>query len=390
MSVGRIAFAGFAAGAAFMYFADPDRGKRRRALIRDQSVRMSHRFSGLMDKAARDAANRARGAACAFRSAFRGGATLDDVVVQRVRSKLGRLVGHPHAVEVSSSGGVVTLSGLVLRSEEAHLLRCVKAIAGVRGVHNRLEAHDSSEHISSLQGGRRRESRSELFQQRWTPALRVAAGALGGTLIAYGIRGKRPGAIAGGLAGAALLGRAVLNRELADLAGIGDGARVAAFDKTIHIQAPPEEVFKFLSDYQKLPLFMSHLKEVRDLGGEKSHWVAEGPAKIPVSWDAEITQSVPNKLLAWRSVPGSIVETQGVVRFDANSHGGTRVNIRMAYKPPAGLLGHYISALFGADPKSEIDDDMVRLKSLLEIGKTRVHGVRVEKQSLEVRPAGSA
>ena len=38
------------------------------------------------------------------------------------------------------------------------------------------------------------------------------------------------------------------------------------FDKAIHIQAPVEEVFAFWSDYQKFPCFMSHLKEVHDLG----------------------------------------------------------------------------------------------------------------------------
>jgi hypothetical protein len=39
--------------------------------------------------------------------------------------------------------------------------------------------------------------------------------------------------------------------------------------------------------------------------------------------------------------------------------------------------------LFGADPKSEIDEDMVRLKSLIEVGKTRAHGVQVDRESLQ-------
>jgi uncharacterized membrane protein len=55
----------------------------------------------------------------------------------------------------------------------------------------------------------------------------------------------------------------------------------------------------------------------------------------------------------------------------------------MTYKPPAGLLGHYVSSLFGADPKSEMDQDLARLKSLIETGKTRAHGVRVEKDSID-------
>ncbi|MBV8846345.1 MAG: SRPBCC family protein [Bryobacterales bacterium] len=384
MNAVKIAISGFAAGAAYMYFSDPDRGKRRRALVRDQSIRISNRFTSLLDKARRDAANRVQGTACAVRSLFRDRTTLDDIVVQRVRSKLGRLVSHPHAVEVASAGGNVTLSGLVLRNEETHLVRCVRAVPGVRSVDNKLEAHDSAEHVSSLQGGQRRESRSELMQQNWTPALRVTAGALGGVLLSYGARKSGPGAIAGRLAGAALVSRAISNRQFCELTGVGNHARGVDVSKTIHIQAPAEEIFKYWSQYDKLPLFMSHLKEVRDLGNGKSHWVAEGPGGIPVSWDAEIIQAMPNKLLAWHSVPGSTVETEGVVRFDPNSHGGTRVTIRMRYKPPAGVLGHYITSLFRANPKSEIKEDMVRLKSLLEIGKTRAHGVRVDKQSLNL------
>jgi uncharacterized membrane protein len=383
MNVVKTALSGFAAGAVAMYFSDPDRGKRRRAIVRGQSVRMWNSFSRLLDKAERDAVNRARGVGYATQAVFRNRRTDDQILVERVRSQLGRLVSHPHAIDVTAKDAKIVLKGDLLQSELRHLVRCVKAVPGVENVEEQLKIHESSEHISSLQGGSRRESRSELRQQNWTPALRMGAGAVGGALISYTSRKKGPLALAGGFAGAALLGRAVCNRELRDLVGIGDGARAVEFDKTMHIQAPVEEVFRYFSDYEKLPCFMTHLKEVRDLGSGKSHWVAEGPGGMSISWDAEVTQSVPNKLLAWRSLPGSRVDTEGVVRFDQNSNGGTRLTVRMWYKPPAGVFGHYVAALFGTDPKSEIDDDLVRLKSLIEVGKTRAHGVRVNRESMQ-------
>jgi uncharacterized membrane protein len=200
-------------------------------------------------------------------------------------------------------------------------------------------------------------------------------------LVTDGVRKHGFGAATESMVGAALIGRAIFNREFRDIVGVGDGARVIEFEKAIHVQAPVDEVFRFWSDYEKLPRFMSHLKEVHDLGAGRSHWVAEGPGGIPVSWDAEVTQCIPNKLLAWRSLPGSTVETEGTVRFDEDSK-GTRVGVRMFYKPPAGVLGHYVASLFGADPKSDMDDDMVRLKSLMEVGKTRAHGVRVEREAV--------
>ena len=383
MNAVKTAISGFAAGAAAMYFSDPDRGRRRRALVRDQSVRMWKNLSGLVDKAERDAANRARGIGCAIQATFRSCRADNPILVERVRSRLGRLVSHPHAIDVIAEDGKLLLRGDVLQTEFSHLVSGISAVPGVKHVEPELHVHESSENISSLQGGRRRESRSELRQQNWTPALRMLAGALGGTLVSYATRKNGPLALAGGLAGTALLGRAICNRELGYLLGIGDGARAVEFDKAIHIQAPVEEVFRYFSDYETLPSFMTHLKEVRNLGNGRFHWVAEGPGGISISWDAEVTQSIPNKLLAWRSLPGSRVDTEGVVRFDQNSNGGTRLSIRMWYKPPAGVLGHHIASLFGADPKSEIDDDMVRLKSLIEVGKTRAHGVRVNRESLQ-------
>jgi uncharacterized membrane protein len=386
----KLAMSGFAAGAALMYLTDPDRGKRRRALLRDRSVRAMNGLSCFLDKAQRDAANRAEGVFSTVGALFRNRPVSDYVLLQRVRSRLGRAVSHPHAIEVNCNGGRIVLKGPVLDHEVPRLMRCVRAVPGVMGVENKLDVHHSSENISSLQGGVRRESRSEIMQQNWTPSLRIAAAAAGGTLISYGLVKGGPLGVASGAAGAALLGRAVFNREFRDIVGVGDGTRAVECDKTIHIQAPVEEVFKFLSDFQKLPRFMTHLKEVRELGNRRLHWVAEGPGGIPVSWDADITEFVPNKLLAWRSVPGSKVDTEGVVRFDENANGGTRVGIRMFYKPPAGVLGHYIASLFGADPKSELDDDMVRLKSLLELGKTHAHGVEVRRESLQPGPAPGA
>jgi uncharacterized membrane protein len=375
--------AAVAAGAAAMYFSDPDRGNRRRALARDRSVGTWNDFTGLLDKARRDAANRTRGTGCAIAGVFRKRPADDQVLVDRVRTRLGRLVSHPHAIDVTARDGTVTLKGDVLRSEFEALVRRIGFVRGVKHVEQELRVHDSSEHISSLQGGVRRETRSEFTQQNWTPALRIAAGALGSSLLSYAVRKDGARAVATGLAGAALLGRAVCNRELSRMLGIRSGRRAVEFEKCVHIQAPVEEVFRYWADYEKLPRFMTHLKEVRDLGNGKSHWVAEGPGGISTSWDAERTKHIPNKLLAWRSLPGSGVETEGVVRFDANANGGTRVSIRMGYKPPAGMVGHYILSLFGADPRSEIDEDMVRLKSLIELGKTRAHGVQVTREMFQ-------
>ena len=50
-----------AAGAAVMYIFDPDRGGRRRALIRDKAVGLSNDAKDAIDKKSTDLRNRAQG-----------------------------------------------------------------------------------------------------------------------------------------------------------------------------------------------------------------------------------------------------------------------------------------------------------------------------------------
>ena len=76
--------------------------------------------------------------------------------------------------------------------------------------------------------------------------------------------------------------------------------------------------------------------EVRHLGEGRSHWVAAGPAGTSVTWDAEITVYEPNRRLAWRSTPSSMIENAGLIHFDAYPDGSTRVHLRWSYNPPAG------------------------------------------------------
>jgi uncharacterized membrane protein len=107
---------------------------------------------------------------------------------------------------------------------------------------------------------------------------------------------------------------------------------------------------------------------------------------VSVEWDAVITEWVPNETIAWESVEGSTVETGGRVRFRATPEGSTEINVRMYYKPPAGRLGHTVASLLGTDPKRAMDADMVRLKSLLEEGKTRAKEERVHLEEVIPKP----
>ena len=79
-----------------------------------------------------------------------------------------------------------------------------------------------------------------------------------------------------------------------------------------------------------------------------------------------ITVEAPGALLAWRSEPGAVLENAGAVRFSREGT-GTRLDLRFCYNPPT-EAGAAVAALFGADPRAQLNQDLGRLKSLLESG----------------------
>jgi len=213
---------GIGLGAALMYMLDPDRGRRRRALLRDQLVRVAHGTPDAVGAAARDLSNRARGLAAGAGSMLSSEEVSNEVLVARVRSKMGRVVSHPHAIEVTADQGRVTLGGPVLAREVAHLLSCVSRVRGVAGVESRLEVHAEAGNVPALQGGRRRPvHRFEFFQENWSPTARLLAGLTGGALAAYGLSRRDLLSLALGAVGVGLLARGVTNIDMRSLAGAG-------------------------------------------------------------------------------------------------------------------------------------------------------------------------
>jgi uncharacterized membrane protein len=366
-----------------MYLLDPDRGARRRALVRDRSVHALHQAQSLAEKGRRDLTYRTRGLLAGARALFRHDFAPDELLVPRVRAAMGHAVSHPHAVEVIASNGRVTLRGPVLAGDVRRLLRRVAAVPGVTAIDDQLEVHTTADAVPALQGGYRRPG---VRSERWSPVTRLGLGALAAGLCAWGLaRRDRAGAFLAG-AGAALLVRDVANQPLGRLLGVGDGRCAVDFHKTITVRAPVADVFAFFSNIESFPRFMAHVKEVRRTGDDRYHWVAAGPAGIPIAWDGEITARVPDETFAWRSLPGALIENAGIARFEASPDGSTRLDIRMSYNPPAGALGHLVAALFGADPKHAMDEDLVRFQSILERGKTTAHGDVVHIEDLA--PAG--
>lgn len=151
-------------------------------------------------------------------------------------------------------------------------------------------------------------------------------------------------------------------------------------NKAVTINRSAEDLYQFWRNFENLPQFMDHLVSVKNLGGNRSHWVAKAPLGKTVEWDAEVTDDVPNHRIAWRSLEGADVTNAGSVEFTpAAGNRGTMLRVEMSYDPPGGKIGATVAKLAGQAPDKQVPVDLMRFKQLLEAG---------EIASTEGQPAG--
>jgi uncharacterized membrane protein len=222
--------------------------------------------------------------------------------------------------------------------------------------------------VASQAAGRMRSAMQGMRGGDWAPGVRGSALLGGGLLALYGLMRRSPLGIVASVAGLALLARGIGNQPLRSMLSGQSLGQPVDLQKTVHIDASPEEVYDLWSNYENFPRFMAHVAEVRDLGRGRSHWRVKGPAGSEFEWDSKLTEESRPRRLAWRSEPGAEIPNAGSVQFEPARRGGTDVTVRMSYTPPAGMLGHGLASLLGADPKRQMDDDLAHMKALVERG----------------------
>lgn len=139
--------------------------------------------------------------------------------------------------------------------------------------------------------------------------------------------------------------------------------------RSIDINRPAAELYRFWRALDNLPRIMSHLKSVDVISDRLSHWVVNTLPGLPtVEWDAEIINDVENERIGWRSLNESDVDHAGSVEFETSGEGSTRVTVTLQYEPLAGRLGTAVAKLIGQDPELKIADDLQRFKESMEAG----------------------
>lgn len=354
-------------GAGAMYFLDPRLGNRRRALALDQLHRLSRVTGEGLDAGWRDLQNRVVGTAAEVGAVFACHDAPDDVIAARVRSKAGRFLSHPAALEVDVLDGNVALRGPVLRHEAQPLVNAIRLVRGVRSVHDELDVREEAGDEPALQGAECGEACGQGWAGNWAPATRLLASGIGGAMLLNCLARPSLSAMVCGVIGAGLLTRALSNRNVAEALGATSEGRAIDIRKTITIDAPVEDVFDFFAQPKNLERISDIVSKVEMRPGGRFTKQMQ-LAGVPVRFEERITRSEPHRVFATSSEPGSPFEYAKQFRFDRTG-GGTRVDVLFSYKPPGGVLTHAAAGALGFDPKTLLDDLLMRAKSLFETGR---------------------
>jgi uncharacterized membrane protein len=130
--------------------------------------------------------------------------------------------------------------------------------------------------------------------------------------------------------------------------------------ETIEVNVPVNTAYNQWTQFEDFPQFMASVHEIRQLDDKHLHWKAN-VAGQEKEWDAEITEQIPDKRIAWRSVTG--VPNGGVVTFHKISDDVTRITLQMDYQPEGPL--EKLGDAFGA-VRMEARGNLQKFKEMLE------------------------
>ena len=137
--------------------------------------------------------------------------------------------------------------------------------------------------------------------------------------------------------------------------------------ESVEVQAPVADVFRYWSNFENFPTFMSNVEEVRMTGEDTSHWSVKGPLGKSVRFDAKTTQMDPERGIGWNTVEGEVM-TSGVARFEEVAPGRTRIDVTMNYSdPPGGAVGEAVANVL-SNPERNLREDLQNFAGIVERG----------------------
>jgi uncharacterized membrane protein len=135
---------------------------------------------------------------------------------------------------------------------------------------------------------------------------------------------------------------------------------MSTIEKSIDVEVPVRTAYNQWTQFESFPRFMEGVESVRQLDDTHLHWKASIGGKT-LEWDAEISEQIPDKRIAWHSLQGA--KNAGVVTFHRLADDRTRVMLQLDYEPEGFVenVGDFLGVLSG-----RTEGDLERFKDFIE------------------------
>jgi len=206
----------------------------------------------------------------------------------------------------------------------------------------------------------------------------VAAVALGGTLLAVGLRRRSLGGTVLALAGGWLLyrgvggseGRGIENRgaEKGEVSPEQSSGRTTV-ERSVTVGESADDLARYWRDPELLTQIVGNFAEVTAAGEDRHHWTMNAPFGRSIEWETEIVEDRPGERLRWQSSESAMLSNEWTVDFrPAPADRGTEVTLEVRFDLPGGSVGHTAMELLGVVPATLAEKALDRFKSLAETG----------------------
>jgi uncharacterized membrane protein len=135
---------------------------------------------------------------------------------------------------------------------------------------------------------------------------------------------------------------------------------MAEVSESIEVNVPVRAVYNQWTQFESFPNFMEGVQQVQQLDDTHLHWMAEVNGKTQ-EWDAEVTEQVPDQVVAWRSISGQ--QNSGRVTFESIGADQTRVTVQMGWEPQG--VTESIGSALGFDNR-QVKQDLENFKRFIE------------------------
>ena len=130
------------------------------------------------------------------------------------------------------------------------------------------------------------------------------------------------------------------------------------FEERVVVAAPADIVYRRWTDFSHFPEFMAQVREIRPVGADRYHWVAD-VLGAPQEWDAAVTDREINRRVAWRSLNGDHqTMTITLTPLDAEQ---TELLVRAEYAVPESQADHAVDRL-RQQGQSQLREDLERFQ----------------------------